>query len=90
MGAVANKQIGVSKRNRQPCHFCIFILTIRGFSSLRSAPPLHFNHLLFLFLFLFLLFVLLIPQDAAEVCRRLMAVDPEEVHFTLMALTAAV
>ncbi|EFX76244.1 ubiquitin carboxyl-terminal hydrolase isozyme L3-like [Daphnia pulex] len=28
-------------------------------------------------------------EDAAKVCRELMAVDPEEVHFTLVALTAA-
>lgn len=28
-------------------------------------------------------------QDAAKVCRELMAVDPEEVHFTLVALTGA-
>ena len=28
-------------------------------------------------------------QDAAKVCRDFMAVDPEEVHFTLVALTAA-
>lgn len=30
----------------------------------------------------------LLKKDAAVVCRRLMAVDPEEVHFTLVALTA--
>ncbi|KAI9564837.1 hypothetical protein GHT06_008577 [Daphnia sinensis] len=28
-------------------------------------------------------------EDAAKVCRELMAVDPEEVHFTLVALTGA-
>lgn len=28
-------------------------------------------------------------EDAAKVCRELMAVDPEEVHFTLVALTSA-
>jgi len=31
----------------------------------------------------------LLLQDAAKVCRSLMAVDPNEVHFTLVALTPA-